>query len=171
MCEKRVWLGVSLTLHSCECFFFATLNADVGKKKKTHSYCWERVIKFVLNAWPLKHHLPDLEMNSTVITSSTFGFAHNYTAISSFPLLAKHGNTYRIQYLYIQCTFVELCMSLFPAKVFFFHANTPWSCALPADQTRSTCYNYLHGNILDIWFYMSFELASTKAGWWFGLED
>lgn len=24
-----------------------------------------------LNAWALKHHLPDLEMNSTVITSST----------------------------------------------------------------------------------------------------
>jgi len=106
----------------CDCRLFCVLNAGIAKKKKkvllkeSDKIC---ACCKLLNAWPLKHHLSDLEMNSTVITSSTFMCALlawptiTLTAICSFPLLAHHGNTYRILYLYIQYTTSEFVLCVF----------------------------------------------------------
>lgn len=120
MCLYKCVTAVVTDCFVCVC----VLNAGIAKKrkKKNSLVLLKESDKMcacckLLNAWALKHHLPDLEMNSTVITSSshvcTFGLAHNYTAICSFPLLAHHGNTYRILYLYIQHTTSEFLLSVF----------------------------------------------------------
>lgn len=125
----------------------------------------------LLNAWALKHHLPDLEMNSTVITSSTFGFAHNYTAISSFPFLAKHGNTYLPNTVFVHSG--HFCWAL---CIYFMQRFSSFMQRLPDlaqyQKTKPEVHAIITCMVIS-WiserFYRSFELASTKAGWWFGL--
>lgn len=116
----------------------------------------------LLNAWALKHHLPDLEMNSTVITSSTV-----MCALLAWPTITLQSVVFHFWHImetlteYCICTFSTLHLSFYlvfllssmhisHVKVLF-HILPPWSCALPADRTRSKCYNYFYGNNLEIW--------------------
>ncbi len=181
---KSVWLGVSLTLHSCECFFFSILNADVGKNffffLKTSLVLLRERDKIcacckLLNAWALKHHLPDLEMNSTVITSSTV-----MCALLALPTITLQSVVFHFWQImetlteYSICTFSALLLSFI--WVYFMRRFSSFMQILPDlahyQQTKPEVHAIITCMVIS-WiserFYMSFELASTKAGWWFGL--
>lgn len=135
----------------------------------------------LLNAWALKHHLPDLEMNSTVITSSTV-----MCALLAWPTITLQSVVFHFWHImetltkYCICTFSTLHLRLYfvfllssmcisHVKVLF-HANI-----LPDlvhyQPTEPEVHAVITFKVIS-WkserFYMSSELASTKAGWWFG---